>query len=778
MTAPFIAAATQYATRFKNLESVANQYNAAMQKQADATSALGRTAAQALIPQMNQVASIMSKIAAFAAAHPEMIHAGVNLGAVLVAGGGAIAAVGQVQQTLARIQLIASQGGLAGNLVQAVAAISALAVGFKVGEKAVQEYGKAIGDSRLEHFKLADALKTVRELFGTVVLVVTAFVERAKVTAEQLAGAVVGVAQLLKTGIEDVADQIATGIRKFVIDVNSTVDGIRKGFDTLIKGIAEGFYGVINGILKALGRPTIEGKTPETSGGGVSFSNPPEDQKAQLDTDYQKRKAARDLQNKMVGDALATRDQGQKDSAVSTLRTRADEVANFVNTGSLGGAVDNVVGFVKNLVGSVKAKIEGAPEAGRGVGGGGPSPEAVNAFIAYRKQQADAERQYTRQIAEAQRGYDREVAQARINLARQLADNIKERDRQLADAAWKYANDQRDRRVKFDNDTADAERKRLFDRSKSNADFNRQEAQEQRKAQIERLLREREYADELAGLAANRDVAGFIEAQKRQQQERTATALQAGEERKQRLADFQVQLADDDRQYAFEKDQRQIAYERENAQADENYRRELESIQTQAERKEADQREAFDRESEDRARAYRQQLDDLKTQHDNEKTERDRAFAEQLADLTGNIAGLKAIRDAGYAEASASLQAWVNENKARVQSLYADAIGVSEQAKARINAIGPTYTGGGGQPQGNVAKQLAALLPGHAAGLASVPYDGYMATLHKGERIVPANQNVPQLTVNMTVGDVASGAMVRGELNSLANTIADIWRQR
>lgn len=35
---------------------------------------------------------------------------------------------------------------------------------------------------------------------------------------------------------------------------------------------------------------------------------------------------------------------------------------------------------------------------------------------------------------------------------------------------------------------------------------------------------------------------------------------------------------------------------------------------------------------------------------------------------------------------------------------------------------------------------MAALLPSHATGLASVPYDGYMATLHKGERVLTAQE--------------------------------------
>lgn len=786
MVAPFVAAASTYASRFKGLESAANQYNAALQKQADATSSLGRVAAQALIPQMNQIASIMSKIAAFAQAHPELVKAGVNLGAVLVAGGGAIAAVGQVQQTLARIQLIASQGGLAGSLVQSVVIIGAFAAGLKGGELVVREFGKATGDSRLQAFQLSDALKTLREAVGTVVLVATAVFEKAKVTAEQLAGSIVGITQLIRTGVEDTVDQIATGIRKFAIDIQGFVDGVRKGFDDMIGKIRDGFIDVINGLISAVnnilskfgiqGISAVSKPGSSAQGGGVGFSGPtPEEQKAAEDSAYQQRKAARDLQNRIVGNALAQRDQGQRDSAISTLRTRADEVANFVNTGNLGGAVNNVVDFVKNLVGGVKAKIEGAPEAGRGVAGGGQSPEAVNAFIAYRKQQAEGERQYAKQLSEAQRGYDREVAQARINLARQLADGQKEKDRQLADAAYKFANDNRDRLLKFQNDTADAEKKRAFDRQKTIADFYRSEAETDKKAALERIQRQRENAAELAGLAANRDVAGYIEAQKRQQLEQQQQNTSDSEERKQRLAAFQQQLADEDKQYQFEQGQRKVQFDRENTLADEQYKRELEGIQTQADRKAEDLQRQFDRESEDRAKAYQQQLADLKAQHDAEKTERDRAFAEQLASLSGNIAGLKGIQDAYYADASNGLQAFVDGNRARLQQLYADAIGIGQQALNKINAMGPVYTGGGGQPSGNVARQLAALLPSHATGLASVPYDGYTARLHKGERIVPANQNMPNITVNMTVGDIATGQTVRAEVSKLSDAIKAVW---
>ena len=41
-----------------------------------------------------------------------------------------------------------------------------------------------------------------------------------------------------------------------------------------------------------------------------------------------------------------------------------------------------------------------------------------------------------------------------------------------------------------------------------------------------------------------------------------------------------------------------------------------------------------------------------------------------------------------------------------------------------------------------VSPQVAGLtMPGHANGLPFVPYDGYIAMLHRGERVMPAREN-------------------------------------
>src|SRR5579859_830102 len=81
--APLIASANEYVKRYGALEQTSRNFIAAQQRQADATTALGRVAAQALTPIMNQAADFMDRVAAFAQAHPELVQSAVGVGAGL-----------------------------------------------------------------------------------------------------------------------------------------------------------------------------------------------------------------------------------------------------------------------------------------------------------------------------------------------------------------------------------------------------------------------------------------------------------------------------------------------------------------------------------------------------------------------------------------------------------------------------------------------------------------------------------------------------------------------
>jgi hypothetical protein len=178
ISAPFIAAANVYIEKYKGIETAANNYTAAQAKQTEATASLGRVAATALVPIMNQAADVTQKIADFASAHPDLVSTGLNIGAFLISGGAALLMAGQLAGTYSRLSDIIQSGGLIGGVAKAGIGIAALGVGLEAGVKIVNAmgdanaaYAKQTGDAALaqsaaamQSYSLADALKTGRQI--------------------------------------------------------------------------------------------------------------------------------------------------------------------------------------------------------------------------------------------------------------------------------------------------------------------------------------------------------------------------------------------------------------------------------------------------------------------------------------------------------------------------------------------------------------------------------------------------------------------------------------
>ena len=74
-----------------------------------------------------------------------------------------------------------------------------------------------------------------------------------------------------------------------------------------------------------------------------------------------------------------------------------------------------------------------------------------------------------------------------------------------------------------------------------------------------------------------------------------------------------------------------------------------------------------------------------------------------------------------------------------------------------------------GELVNNTQKRRNSHIPGHANGISFVPYDGYLALLHKGEQVVPARQvasrnftsNLYFENVNLNNGQDAEGLAAR-----------------
>ena len=78
-------------------------------------------------------------------------------------------------------------------------------------------------------------------------------------------------------------------------------------------------------------------------------------------------------------------------------------------------------------------------------------------------------------------------------------------------------------------------------------------------------------------------------------------------------------------------------------------------------------------------------------------------------------------------------------------------------------------------------------VPSHADGLARVPYDGYVAMLHKGERVVPARENqewgmfmggqrTRSIIVNVS-GNAIGNVVSQGDLETFGHEIAMAIRE-
>jgi hypothetical protein len=728
ITAPFIVVANEYEARFKGLESTANKYAAAQQKQADATAALGRVAATALIPAMNEVATITEKIANLAEAHPELVRGAVSVGAALVAGGGALAAVGTVQDTLSKVAEIAGSGGLVGNITKGVASIALFAAALEGTVKVINAIGDATGDTRLKMYSLGDALKSAREVFSGIFLVFMAGLVNARNVIVEIFDITRAVLQKFNDALGKGEDDIGTFIVNFIEGLARVLDQLDTGFTVVINSLRQSLENVMNSILELIAGvlekiPGLGGaaKDVRASEGKVDFTddskkkldayNANEDKRQKAITDNAayntQQQAKRDADDKALGVALADDAKGI-DEANKKLADLAGNVANFAETGSLGKDVDNFLkgigGTIQGVIGNITGGLLGGSSASTGVNGTKFSPEAVKDFIAYKKQLTESDKSYHLELLSAQTEYQ--------------------------NASKKAQRDYQDSVTKAE---ADSARTRQQDHAKALEDFNHNEAAIEKKAAFDRAQQLRNTQHELYNLEKEGDVAGYITKQQ----------------------DTKFQQSQEDRQAAFDKADRQKQFAYDEQQKDKEAKVALaDTLQNL--------RVAHDKEEADRKIAYDQQLQQLATKHAQEKQQYEQAFAEQLAALQDNIANLHNIQTAGDMQQAADLQAFVNSQGATLRQLYSQATGYSANPPPPPpDSTGYTTPTPGTNPStpntpapqlsdllsslvggvGNIAGGLlGGLIPSHATGLNSVPFDNYLARLHKGETIIPANQ--------------------------------------
>lgn len=519
---PLTLVANEYAQRYKNLEKSANDFNAALDRQRNATSALGRVAATALTPVMNEVAAVMEKIARFAEQHPDLIKAAVMGGAGLVAGGGALAMAGTAISSIAKgVEVLKTVGGsgIGGAFAQAATAVGALAVGAKLGETAVKELGKATGDQRLAQFQLTDALKTAREIVGAAILgLAKAFVD-AKVTIGRIADILNAIFTKVRLDIEDAIDRLATGIRKFILGI--------QGFVTdLINKLADMF-------------PQLGIKKSEQKYSTAELQQGEDEALAE-------RSFRRGVQLNQLGDQLAKNEadrQKQYQVDQQNLKNFADSIINFTKTGSLGTTIDGIAKGIGDAIGKF---LGGGSGGAQKAAGASFSPEAIRAWIDRNKALTESDRNYREELKTAQL--------------------------QFQEANQKARRDYQDSVSKIDTDF-------MRNELKAADEFRRTEAKEQANANKERLRTIEDMNDRLKDAASARDVAGFIQAQREGEKQLRHQQEDASQAAKERLADYLQQRKDARQEREYQLADLKKAFDKESREREIAYREQLSQLQ-------------------------------------------------------------------------------------------------------------------------------------------------------------------------------------------------------
>lgn len=489
MVAPLALAAQNYAQKFKGLEEQANRYNAALAQQARANEALGRVAATVLTPQLEKVAAITQKIADFAAAHPDLVSAGLNIGAVLVTAGGAIAAVGHAERALVSVQRLMAGGGIAGSVANAIVTVGALAAGAKIAEVGLNKLGEATGNAYLEHYKLADALKTARQIAASAFLLLAQGISDASIALGRIKDIVEGVFTLAKDGIQKIILDLGNGIDKFII-----------------------------GLASVLGKLGINTGSMATDASGRMLGR-------SID------RVGLDVESQSVGARLAQNDTDRQAAAKQWLAGLAKGAANFADTGSLGGPLDNIIKAIGDKIGGMFSGAT-SPSSSKST----IDPEAVRAFIDRNKRLADSDRQYNEEKKRLNETFNNEELKAQ---------------------------------EKYNDDVAKANEKYQENALRDQETFNR-----------ERKRKEKDLEDTLKGLAASGDVAAFVEAQK-----------QGKKDLSRQKEDFDSAQAEKAKQHAQELTDLQNTFQREEVERTRAHNEQLQQLRE----KHNQEREAIDR---------------------------------------------------------------------------------------------------------------------------------------------------------------------------------------
>ena len=744
MLAPLALGANQYAQRYQGFEQLANKYTKIQYDQARAVEKFGRSASESLIPILETLTDILNRLADFVKNNPFILKAIANAGALLTVVGSLAVVFGRLQSIIARVALLTLPGvpgsltnflharsGLgAGEAPGAAAALGAglLKVGAAVGIAALafNGFGAVVDAAGESAAGLRDHLDTTGDGFVNFDDILLTARRGIVLFADGLLSAVRSIGEFIGSLPERIANltqnkgfvtDIEARINKLTADRANIIAGQRGAKDeqgrTIIRSNEESIRKILLEELQSgtSGRSasTILGELTDLNAGKLFFTGnkAAEPFVIEMQTAAIRLKAINEELAKLQSEYAASSEWDKE-----TEKLRADLYAKTKE-------------FVKTGTPDFKKPDDTTMQAGTQ----DYDPDAVRLYMSFRQANLEAEREYQNQLKDQKKAFQLDALRAE-----------REYNRSLYDAALERQRDERD-----------AWAKHQFDLAEMQLDFDREEIKAAKDRAKERAKALRELYDKLFEFAAARDVAGFVEEQKRFRAQQREEDIQAGIEKAERARKFADEVAEKNRQYAFDREQARIAYND----------------------KLIDMKRSFETEKRERQKSFDEQLAQAQIEYGRQKDARTRDFATQLADLESNQAGLKTLRDAFYVESITSYTNYLNANKAVLNSALAEVygrmgVGRTAEPPTRVRGI----------PTG---------IPTHADGLPYVPRDNYIANLHKGERVLTSRENqewgmfmggqrTRSIIVNVS-GNAIGNVVSQGDLETFGHEIAMAIRE-
>ena len=630
--APLTAAANAYSQTYGRLEPQSRSFLDALKAQKQATTDLGREAAQVLAPGLEQAAQLEERIANFAKQNPELLRAVVG-GATAAAGiGGVLLTAGITISTIARAAEVLKSAGVGDTLTKFGAAlapvivtIGALGAGAIFAQQGLNEFGKSTNNAYLANYKLSDSLNTFGQVLGIVIGLIPSAAQTFITASGTLALGITAIVEKFKElgiKIDGFLDQLATAARNLIDSISGN------------KNLAS------QSNLNSTSSKLVTMAQNDTTGTDFQRLSMLLTQKdvTQATLDYVNRELDRVAQLKSAQDGLAS-STNKIAGNVITLNTSIDKAkpafGQFIDSifGGEGKLSKSLSDFVSGIWSKITTAVSstGLGNSNSTSGKSSINPELVQDWIAYQKNLVQIQQDFDYQKEDLARSENIQLLNMAKNHTREIAkmnlDNQREEDKLFAD--------------------------HLIAKQQMVTDFNRQEEATDKQIAFDKIQRMQQLQYDLQESADQNDVAGFIA--------------------KVRQFNFQSKQADE--QNDFERKNRLIQFKQKQEDQDIANKRELDQLHLSQQQRKEDLQTSYNQQLADLKESNQQQLDQMNTANDRAKQAALKNFADQAAALADSNTVLGQIRDAYYQQATTAATKFVNNNLAILSKLYSTQLG-------------------------------------------------------------------------------------------------------